>query len=124
MNLKKPEKKIINVKNPFFIIAGLFLIFFYAVSQLSNTGLSDEPVVITKQNPPTIVMFGNQSCHYCAIARSFFKKHNLPYTDHDIERSTKHREMFYRLGGQGTPLIIVNKTIIHGFDEKRIREAL
>jgi len=69
-------------------------------------------------------MFGSQSCHYCAIARSFFKKHKLSYTENDIDQSIKHREMFYRLGGQGTPLIIVNKSIIHGFDEKQIRAAL
>jgi len=114
----------INVKNPFLVIAGLFLIFYYIVSQLSNNELSDEPVVITKQNPPKIVMFGSQSCNYCAIARSFFKKHSLPYVENDIDQSIEHREMFYRLGGQGTPLIIVNKSIIHGFDEKQIRTAL
>jgi len=112
------------MKSPILIIAGLFLVFYYAVSQLSNNDLSDEPVVFNKANPPEIVMFGSQSCRYCAVARSFFKKHELPYIEHDIDQSVKHREMFYRLGGQGTPLIIINKSIIRGYDEKQIREAL
>jgi len=112
------------MKSPIIIIAGLFLILYYAISQLPNNDLSDQPVVFNKENPPEIVMFGSQSCRYCATARSFFKKHNLPYIEHDIDQSIKHRDMFYRLGGRGTPLIIVNKSIIHGFDEKQIREAL
>ena len=112
------------MKYPFLIIAGLFLVFYYAVSQLSNSNLSDDPVVINQSNPPEIIMFGSQSCHYCAIARSFFKKHKLAYIEKDIDQSIEHREMFYRLGGQGTPLIIVNKSIISGFDEKQIRNAL
>ena len=112
------------MKTPFFIIAGLFLVFYYAISQLSNSNLSDEPVVISTQGAPEIIMFGSQSCHYCAIARTFFKKHQLPYTEKDIDLSINDREMFYRLGGQGTPLILVNKSIIHGFDEVLLRKAL
>ena len=122
--MSKLYLRIINVKNSFPVIAGLFLIFYYIISQLSNSDLSDEPVVITKQNPPEIMMFASQSCHYCAIARRFFKKHTLPYTENDIDLSIEHREMFYRLGGKGTPLIIVNKSIIYGFDESQIRAAL
>ena len=112
------------MKYPFLVIAGLFLVIYYVTSQLSNSDLSDKPVVISTVNPPEIIMFGSQSCRYCATARTFFKKHQLPYKENDIDESNKHREMFYRLGGQGTPLIIVNKSIIHGFDENLIREAL
>lgn len=112
------------MKSPFIIIVSLFLLFFYIISQLSNSGLSDEPVHINKSNPPNIIMFSSQSCRYCALARSFFEKHELDYTENDIDLSDKHREMFYRLGGQGTPLIMANKSIIHGFDENLIRRAL
>jgi glutaredoxin len=116
--------RIINVKSPILIIAGLFLVFYYAISQLSNSNLSDAPIILNTANPPEIIMFSSQSCHYCAIARSFFKKHNLPYIENDIDQSIEHREMFYRLGGRGTPLVIVNKHIVYGFDEKKIRSFL
>jgi glutaredoxin len=112
------------VKKPLFIILSLFLVSYYVISQLSNDDLSDEPVVISTEQPPEIIMFTNQSCTSCAIARTFFKKHKLAYTEKDIERHAQHREMFYRLGGQGTPLIIINKAIAHGFDEKQIRGML
>lgn len=112
------------MKSPFIIIIGLFLVSFYIVSQLSNNDLSDEPIQIDTDNPPKIIMFSSQSCRYCAIARTFFKKHKLAYTENDIDRSDQHREMFYRLGGQGTPLIMVNRSIVHGFEERLIRNAL
>lgn len=112
------------MKNPLFIIAGLFLVVYYVVSQLSNNNLSNEALIIGEINPPEIIMFGSLSCHYCGIARGFFKKHQLAYIEHNIDQSLEHREMFYRLGGQGTPLIIINDSIVHGFDEQQIRQAL
>ena len=112
------------MKKPIVIIIALFLLFYYAISQLNNNDLTDEALIFDKNNPPSIIMFGSQSCHYCTIARSFFNQHNLPYTENDIDLSLKHRDIFYRLGGQGTPLIIANKTLIHGFDEKQLRQAV
>lgn len=112
------------MNKPFFIILSLFLISYYVVSQLSNDDFSDEPLVLSKAYPPKIIMFSSQSCHYCAVARTFFKKHKLTYTEKDIDMSLKDREMFYRLGGAGTPLIMVNDSIIHGFEENLIRKAL
>lgn len=85
--------------------------------------LSDEPLVL-HQYPPEIVMFGTQSCPYCRLARDFFNKHHLNYLEHDIETSDEQRRVFDLLGGRGTPLLIINKKLIHGFDESVAREAL
>jgi len=107
----------------FFIVALAFLLAFMLVRHYS-TGLSDKPLVIHGQNPPEILMFGTQSCPYCAEARAFFAKHKLAYTEKDIEKSDSARNMFYLLGGRGTPLIIVNGVALHGFDEQMLRETL
>ena len=112
------------MKNPVLIIAVLFIAAFALVSHFSTSQFSSEPVVLNHGNPPNIVMFGSQSCKYCAIARAFFAQHALPYTENDIDTSDKHRQMFYLLGGKGTPLIIVNGQLIHGFDETAIRRSL
>ncbi len=111
-------------KQPAIIIFSLFIAGFFLVQYFSKQMLSDEPVVLTKAQPPEIVMYSTQNCPYCYITKAFFKKHNLPYVEHDIERSEKHMQMFYLLGGQGTPLVIINKEIIHGFDERQMRKAL
>lgn len=80
--------------------------------------------MVLTTTPPQIIMFGSQSCEYCKLARHFFDKHQLPYTENDIDISDKHRQTFDILGGKGTPLIIINKELIHGFDEAMIRDAL
>ena len=85
--------------------------------------LSDEPLVLHRF-PPEIVMFGTESCPYCRLARQFFDKHHLAYKEHDIEKSDEQKRIFDLLGGRGTPLIIINKELIHGFDEDAVRKAL
>ncbi len=112
------------MKNPLIFIVLGFLALFFIVGHYSTNLLSDEPITLTRANPPEIVMFGTQSCKYCHLAKQFFAKHNLPFTEHDIELSDKHRDLFYMMGGRGTPLLIVNGDIIHGFDESLIRAAL
>lgn len=96
---------------------------YYLGNQRASLSLSDEPLIL-HTNPPQIVMFSTQSCQYCKLARQFFGKHHLPYEEHDIEISDEQRKIFDLLGGRGTPLLIINKELIHGFDEQTVRKAL
>jgi len=121
MNTKKIKPAF--YQQPIVIIFALFIAGFFLVQNFSQQMLSDEPLVLTKANPK-IIMYGTQSCHYCVLAKAFFKKHNLNYTEYDIEVSAEHMKMFQILGGRGTPLIIINKKIIHGFNEQLMRDAL
>ncbi len=109
---------------PIVIIFVLFIGGFFLVQNFATQMLSDEPLILTNANPPEIIMYGTQTCSYCYITKSFFNKHNLPFVEYDIERSKKHMEMFRLLGGRGTPLVIINKQIIHGFNEELMRKAL
>ncbi len=111
-------------KQPVLYILAFFIAGYFFIQQYVHHHISDEPVVLSKANPPHIIMYGTSNCMYCHIAKAFFEKHNLPYTEYDIELSDKHMQTFYLLGGRGTPLLIINKTIIHGYDERMIREAL
>jgi glutaredoxin len=112
------------MKRSFLIIVAIFAIGIVQVRHFATPAFSDEPVVLTRNQAPEITMFSSQSCKYCAIARSFFEKNQLSYTEYHIENSDKDWEMFQLLGGTGTPLIIVNGNIIHGFDEHAIRSSL
>jgi len=112
------------VKNPLFIIALLFISAYVLISQLQKEQYSTDPIILSNVEAPQILMLGSRNCRYCTIARSFFEYHKLSYEERDIDNSEKNLQMFYLMGGQGTPLIIVNKEIIHGFDEDRIRKAL
>lgn len=111
-------------RTPALIVIVLLVMPVLLLNHYSSDSFSDEPVVLHKAVPPNIVMFGTQSCKYCAIARAFFDKNQLPYIEHDIEASDKNQQLFYLMGGKGTPLIIVNGEIIHGFEEQAIRDNL
>lgn len=111
-------------KHPLFIIFTLFIAGFFFIQQYTQQYISDEPVILTKANPPQIIMYSTTSCMYCYIAKEFFRKHQLPFTEYNVDNSDEHMQNFYRLGGRGTPLLIINKEIIHGYDERMIREAL
>jgi len=117
-------KKTAFYKQPIVIIFVLFIAGFFLVQQFATQMLSDEPLVFNKARPPEIIMYSTQNCPYCVITKAFFEKHNLPFTEYDIEKSEKHMKMFYLLGGRGTPLVIINKEIIHGFNEQLMRDAL
>ena len=110
-------------QQPIVIIFALFIAGFFLVQHFSQQLLSDAPLTLTKGDP-NIVIYSTENCSYCYITKAFFEKHNLPYTEYDIDRSEKHMNMFYLLGGRGTPLTIINKEIIHGFNEGLMREAL
>ena len=109
-------------QKPAFIIV-LLLFFAYSLSQLGKF-IPHEALVFDRQNPPKILMLSTQDCAYCAKARDFFKQYQLPYRELDIEASDKNMQMFQLLGGQGTPLIIIEGVTIHGFDENGIRQAI
>ncbi|VAW59955.1 hypothetical protein MNBD_GAMMA08-1120 [hydrothermal vent metagenome] len=121
MNTKKTKTAF--YQQPIIIIFALFIAGFFLVKNFSQPMLSDEPLVLTKANPE-IIMYGTQSCHYCVLVKDFFKKHNLNYIEYDIDTSAKNMEMFRILGGRGTPLVIINNEIIHGFNEQLMRDAL
>lgn len=111
-------------KQPAIIILTLFLVVFYIVQDFSGLQYSKDPIVFNDVQPPEIMIYGTETCKYCIIARDFFKFHKLAYTDKDIETSIENRNMFDLMQGRGTPMIIINKKVIHGFNEKRIRKAL
>lgn len=111
-------------KQPALWILGFFIVGFLMIRQYSQSMISDAPLVFDRANPPEIVMYSTSTCMYCYVAREFFSKHQLAYTEYDVEASDKHMQTFFLLGGRGTPLLIVNRQIIHGYDEASIRNAI
>jgi len=76
------------------------------------------------QSTPNIVMYATQTCGYCVKARSWFKSRNLAWEERDIETSAVANKEWKSLGGQGTPLIVIDGERIHGFDQARIEALL
>ena len=69
--------------------------------------------------PKKVYIFSAPACIYCYVAKKTFDKYGIPYEEFDISTSEAARNYFIKLGGQGTPLLIVNGKRMQGFDEQR-----
>ncbi|MBX4209527.1 glutathione S-transferase N-terminal domain-containing protein [Candidatus Parcubacteria bacterium] len=72
-----------------------------------------------------VEIYSTPVCTYCAAAKEFFKKNNVPYTEYDVASDqAKRAEMLEKSGQMGVPVIDVGGDIVVGFDEKILRELL
>ena len=59
------------------------------------------------------------------MAKDFFAKYNLNYTDKDLSTDAAARDEAIKKSGQlVTPVIDIDGVIVVGFDEARLRELL
>jgi glutaredoxin len=65
-----------------------------------------------------VVMFSATYCPNCLNAKKFFSAQNIPFMEFDIEKSAAARSYFDKLGGRGTPFLLVNNHPIQGFNRK------
>jgi len=77
-----------------------------------------------EQSAHEVVMYAVPNCGYCRKARQYFAKHDIDYVEYDVNKSSKRLKEFRRLGGRGTPLILIDGRKIHGFNTRAIEAAL
>jgi glutaredoxin len=63
-------------------------------------------------------MYSTSWCGYCKKARKPFERNNIPYQEHDIEKSKKAAQEYKRLNGRGVPVILVGKRRMNGFSAR------
>lgn len=73
---------------------------------------------------PGIVMYTTQTCGYCVKAREYLKARKLAWDERDIERSEAARKEWTALGGQGTPVIVIDGKAFKGFSEAALDAEL
>lgn len=72
-----------------------------------------------------VMIYGTKFCTWCARAREFFKKYKIKYKEIDVENNEKAlQEMIKKSRQLGTPVIDIDKNIVVGFDEVKLRELL
>lgn len=81
-----------------------------------------DPIDINDKN--SVVMYTTRWCTYCAKTREFLNTAQIPFSDHDIEESSIALREFKQHGGRGIPLVIINGTVIEGYDPGAMRSAL
>ncbi|OGZ53376.1 MAG: NrdH-redoxin [Candidatus Ryanbacteria bacterium RIFCSPLOWO2_01_FULL_48_26] len=72
-----------------------------------------------------VKIYSTPSCVYCKMAKEFFTKNNIQYTEFNVAEDAKAREEMVNASHQlGVPVIDVNGQIIVGFDKKTLVDLL
>ena len=72
-----------------------------------------------------VTIYSTPSCGYCNMAKDYFKKNSIPFTDFNVAIDPKRAEEMVKKSGQmGVPVIDVNGRIIVGFNQSAIDSAL
>lgn len=83
---------------------------------------ADSPVIV--DSPREVAIFLTSWCPYCKKAEQLFKDKHVKYTRYDVEHDPVGKKKFEQLGGGGFPLIKIGSKIFHGFNEKKLTDAL
>lgn len=72
-----------------------------------------------------VIIYSTPSCHFCHMAKEFFKESGVSYTEHDVAADQAQRaEMIEKSGQMGVPVIIIGNDLIVGFNKPKIVELL
>ncbi len=72
-----------------------------------------------------VTIYSTPSCHFCQMAKEFFKENNVAYTEHDVASDMdKRKEMVEKSGQLGVPVILIENDLIVGFDKQKISSLL
>ena len=73
----------------------------------------------------TVTIYSTSSCHFCHLAKDFFKENNIAYTEYNVASDlSKRKEMVEKSGQMGVPVIIIGTELIVGFDKPKIAQLL
>jgi len=62
-----------------------------------------------------VVMYSAEWCGVCKKAKKYFRANNIPFKDYDIDKSSKGKKDYKKLGAKGVPVILVGKKRLNGF---------
>ena len=72
-----------------------------------------------------VKIYTTQTCHYCVMAKDYFKSKGVQYEEVDVSASETAREELIKKSHQmGVPVIDANGAIIVGFNRTEIDKAL
>jgi glutaredoxin-like YruB-family protein len=72
-----------------------------------------------------VSIYTTTTCHFCQMAKEFFKANNVAYTEFNVgEDADKRAEMIEKSGQMGVPVIYIGEDMVIGFNEPKIKSLL
>ena len=78
----------------------------------------------TKKPQKRVVLFTTPTCHWCSVAKSHLRKHNIKFKQIDITKDQKAAQDCTKHGCRGVPVVLVGSRWICGFDQNKIDKEL
>jgi glutaredoxin 3 len=73
----------------------------------------------------SVIIYSTPTCHFCDLAKDFFKENKIEYTEHNVLADLeKRQEMMDKSGGLSVPVISIDGKIIVGFDQAEVSSLL
>ncbi len=72
-----------------------------------------------------VIIYSTPVCHFCHMAKEYFKANDVAYTEFDVASDPQKRmEMVEMTGQMGVPVIRIGDDVVVGFDEEKVAELL
>ena len=72
-----------------------------------------------------VTIYSTPTCHFCAMAKEYFKANGFKYDEFDVASNLeKRKEMMEKSGQLGVPVIIIDGQVVVGFDRPRLAQLL
>lgn len=72
-----------------------------------------------------VIIYSTPTCHYCHMAKDFFKANDINFTDYNVAADVeKRKEMMTKSGQLGVPVIVIGDELIIGFDKRTVAKSL
>ena len=72
-----------------------------------------------------VTIYSTPTCHFCQLAKEFFKEKGVKYQEYDVlSNLEKRQEMVDKSGQLGVPVISIGGNIVVGFDQVEISSLL
>ena len=101
-----------------FIALLIIVVVFFGLDRLAAH------LYLPKENASEIVMYSASWCPYCKALRNTLNQYNIPFTEHDVEKSIQGFIGFWALRGHAVPVTVIGEQVIHGYDGQIITDAL
>jgi len=71
-----------------------------------------------------VVIYSQPGWLFCGKAKEYVSQKQIPFDDNDITKDSSALEELRKLGYMTTPVLVINGTVIVGFDQAKIDAAL
>ena len=96
----------------------LFAVVIFAIDRVAAH------LYLPKQGSNKVVIYTTSWCPYCNALRITLNNYNIPFTEHDTEKSLQGILGFWALRGRGVPVSVIGEQVIYGYDGQAITDAL